>query len=296
MTSDRYDEDEGARPSSLRAVHKLAAPDIHYERQLRRDVEITNERVRKDLGPPGAVTSPLGFEIADSTKHQSTENAIVHDLDEDETMKAKHVVLATALGVAAGCTSGGNSRDGETASTSVGSHTAALRTPVDRRYVAPEVKDGKLIMPFYEHVFGSRCFDTLECSVLYEGRYDTKEDEKQGPLTDSLRRNLRANWSIGTLPTVASVKWVSKDGTRHEQDIDLGKIFASRLVHYAPELDVSEVNLSVISSPPEIVLAVDDRSIRVYMNARISLLHARFPGRPLSNFQNDVVLVHTERF
>jgi len=42
---------EGARPSSLIPVHKLATRDPMHDLQLLRDVAIINERVRRELGP-----------------------------------------------------------------------------------------------------------------------------------------------------------------------------------------------------------------------------------------------------
>ena len=48
---------EGARPSSLVAVHKLRTPDPLYDQQLQREVATINERTRKELGSALA-TSP----------------------------------------------------------------------------------------------------------------------------------------------------------------------------------------------------------------------------------------------
>lgn len=49
---DDRENEEGANPSSLIPVHKLRIPDPLYDQQLLRDVEIINERTRRELGPP----------------------------------------------------------------------------------------------------------------------------------------------------------------------------------------------------------------------------------------------------
>jgi len=51
MTTEDDFREEGARPSSLIPVHKLATRDPLHDMQLLRDVAIINERVRRELGP-----------------------------------------------------------------------------------------------------------------------------------------------------------------------------------------------------------------------------------------------------
>lgn len=51
MTMEDDFREEGARPSSLIPVHKLATRDPLHDMQLLRDVAIINERVRRELGP-----------------------------------------------------------------------------------------------------------------------------------------------------------------------------------------------------------------------------------------------------
>ena len=50
--------DEGAKPSSLISVHKLATRDVHYDLHLLRDLEMANARTRAELGslPSGGLT------------------------------------------------------------------------------------------------------------------------------------------------------------------------------------------------------------------------------------------------
>lgn len=173
--------------------------------------------------------------------------------------------------------------------------TASYGGRVDRRS-RPRVDGGALIMPFFNHNFGSACFDTLKCRVLYKNRYDTNDNEPRGGLTDRIRRNLSGSWILFDTPSVAKVTWTSKDGSSHDEEIDLGNIFRSKLVRYAADLDVSEVDLAVSYISPEIILVVEDRVVYVYMKAVIPLRHPTDPTNRHTNMRRDLIAVHTQEF
>jgi hypothetical protein len=275
MTNDEYDADEGARPSSLRAVHKLSTPDRHYDLQLLRERDIINARTRSDLGslPLGGVPAeakrkpnlsavpPIGHLRADETK-------------EEDTMKLQHLAMAAAVTMTSGC------------------HSVGLF----HRHIASKVEDGILKIPFSNHVFDAACYDTSRCRVLYNNAYVVNQGSSRGPFTERDYDNMGGHWIILEPPGAARVTWTSKDGVDHDETIDLGEIFRSRLVRYASDLNVSDVNLSVPPSSPDIILVVENRSIRVYMKAWVSLLYPSDPTNKLSNFRTDPVEAYSRNF
>jgi hypothetical protein len=275
MTNDPYDDDEGARPSSLRAVHKLSTPDRHYDLQLLRERDIVNARTRSELGPlpVGGVAieakrkpdlpalPPMGHLRADETK-------------EEDAMKLQHLVMAAAVTMTSGCQSVG----------------------LLHRQVASKVEDGVLKIPFSNHGFDARCYDTFKCRVLYENFYIVNDGGPRGSFTERGRDSLGGGLISLDFPSVARVTWTSKDGANHDEAIDLGKIFRSRLVRYAPDLDVNDVNLTVAPGSPDIILVVEDRSIHVYMRAHIPLLKPIDPRNKYSDFRSDLVAAYAHRF
>lgn len=256
------------------AVHKLSTPDRHYDLQLMRDMEIINTRTRIELGP-----LPLGGVAIDAKRKPCMPSPfcayeMTHDeIREDKSLDVKHLAIAAAVAVANGCSS-----------------------EIGVWHMKSKVEDGVLKIPFHDHVFGARCYDTLRCRVLYDNAYIVKDDGPRGPFTARDRDNLGGGWGNLDFPSVARVNWVSKDGASHDEKIDLGEIFRSRMVRYADDLNVNDVDLGVPPSAPDITLVVEDRSIHVYMKAWVWLIRPRFPNRKNSDFRHDSVVVYSQKF
>jgi len=274
VADDAFDKDEGARPSSLQAVHRLTAADRHYDLQLLRDLEIVNAQTRRELGRLPAGGLPVGIKRRPKLPNAPS-NAKTNgdDIREEETMDMKYLAMAAAMTVTSGCHSG-----------------------IKSWHMKSKVENGVLKMPFYDHSFGASCFDTLRCRVLYENAYIVNSGSPSGPFTERDRDNLDASWGNLEFPTVVRVSWTSKDGTNHDEKINLGEIFHSRLVRYPADLDVNDVKTSVPPSAPHIILVVEDRAIRIYMRAWIPLLRPRFPGRVHSDFRHDPVIAYSQTF
>jgi hypothetical protein len=167
----------------------------------------------------------------------------------------------------------------------------------DPRHIRPMIRDNRLVTPFFAHNFSATCFDTLECRVRYNNRYDPDDNGPTGTFTDELRSNLHAfRMGIANFPEPAEVKWVSKDGISHSAKIDIGSIFPSLMVLYGPDLNVNDVNLQSDPFPPDIYLVVENRSIHVYMRAHVDLRHPTDPRNELTNYREDLVLAYTEDF
>jgi hypothetical protein len=153
---------------------------------------------------------------------------------------------------------------------------------------------------FVAHNFGAFSYSTYGCKVLYNNmlRVDDPDDVLQissASIGSKYPENLDASYiGIANFPPPAKVTWRSKDGTPHEAAVDIGEIFKDRLIRH----DVAREDIPETASigPPDIILEVNDRTINVYMRARISLKKPRFPDRPHSNYQDDLIKVYTRTY
>ena len=155
-------------------------------------------------------------------------------------------------------------------------------------------------LKFVRHSFGAYCYDTIGCKVLYAGfPHGASSDDEVSPPASSRGPDYRKHWNAGHLalpnfPPPAVVTWRSKDGTAHEAEVDIGEIFKDRLIlHDVPREDIRE---GVSIHNPGIVLEVNDRTINVYMKARIPTNSLRTPGNPNSDFRNDPVLAWSRTY
>jgi hypothetical protein len=291
------DDNDDVGPSCLIAVHRSHVVDLHHAGQMLRELEIINKRTRSELGTAdsaGLKAVPKRRPFIPETTLMS--KASDQESTEEEVVRLQHLAMAAVATVGAGGSAKVVGSSGGPVAAAVESGSDSRGNTVDPRYVAPRVINGKLIMPFFNHSFSSYCFETMKCRVLYRNRYDVIDDERTGPLTEDVRKNLGAHWMLFDLPSVARVSWVSKDGASHDEMIDLGEIFSSRLVRYAPDLDVGDVDLDVYYGGPEVILVVEDRSIHVYMKSRIVLSHPVSPSNRLSNVRSDLIVAYTHEF
>jgi hypothetical protein len=106
---------------------------------------------------------------------------------------------------------------------------------------------------------------------------------------------MRAGWGpIANFPPPATVTWRSKDGSSHEAEIDIGEIFKDELIrHNVAREDAMD---PASSGMPNIILEVNDRTINVYMRAMIWLKEPRLPGRPHSDYQDDLIKVFSRNY
>jgi len=152
---------------------------------------------------------------------------------------------------------------------------------------------------FKRHNFGAACYSTYGCKLVYADllHLDQPEDELQ-PSSESIGPDYRDNLSGGRLgivnfPPPAIVVWRSKDGTPHRTEVDMGAIFKDELIlHNVPRNEVGEG--SVLE--PEIILEVNDRTINVFMKARIPTKELQIPGNQHSRFRDDLILAYTRTY
>lgn len=152
-------------------------------------------------------------------------------------------------------------------------------------------------LKFKRHNFGSYCFNTIGCKVLYNNFYDSldEENEVSPPPLPNYPNNLNADTGpIENFPPPAIVTWRSLDGVPHEAKIDIGAIFKDqRILHHVPEDQIPTETAAFDGA--DIVLVVNDRTISVYMKTTIALKKPRDPSNPLSNSVHEMNLayIHT---
>src|SRR3546814_14273196 len=81
--------------------------------------------------------------------------------------------------------------------------------------------------------------------------------------------------SIANFPPAAIGTRRSKDGTPHHAEVDIGDIFKDRLIRH--NLQREEISETSSISHPGIILEVNDRTINVYMRARIPTKELQIP-------------------
>ena len=138
--------------------------------------------------------------------------------------------------------------------------------------------------------------------MLYggRGRAEDSQDELQTSsesIGDRYPNNMRAGWGpIRNFPSPAEVTWRSRDGTPLHADVDIGEIFKDELIRH--NLRLEEITPIALASDhaPGIILEVNDRTINVYMRATLWLKSPRFPDRPHSNYQDDLIKVYSRTY
>jgi hypothetical protein len=148
---------------------------------------------------------------------------------------------------------------------------------------------------FKEHNFGARCYDTLDCKVIYDD-FDhgepepTKSSSDYGP--DYLKGWNGSYLGVKNFPPLAHVVWRTKDGVEHRAEIDIGEIFKDQVVlHHVPREEVFDLSDGKYESPPSILLEVNGNVIRIYMSAMIPTKHYQARGNRHSAYREDLILV-----
>ena len=150
---------------------------------------------------------------------------------------------------------------------------------------------------FEEHGFSARCYDTQSCKIVYADVHHG--DPKPSPPASTYGSGYLDKWTSGhggirNFPPPAKVTWTAKDGSEHEAEIDIGALFEDQLIrHFVPREELKDVPNGRIPVDPDILLEVNDRTIRVYMRAYVPTRHLQIPGNKHSARRDDLVLVKT---
>ena len=194
-------------------------------------------------------------------------------------------ILGTALAVAVLTTAGG-------------CQSAVSATTM---HEGKAVKDNIEVLHFKTHGFSAWSYNTIGCKVVYANRYqvDDPDDKVQPPPFGPGYRDV---WSgggqigIDNFPPPAEVSWKSMDGTSHHVSVDIGGIFKDqRIVHRVRKGEV-KTNLLDQDLMPDIVMEINDRTIRVFMQAHVGTKHLQDPAKPLSDFRDDLIEVWSKTY
>ncbi|MBB3229149.1 hypothetical protein FHW69_003801 [Luteibacter sp. Sphag1AF] len=179
---------------------------------------------------------------------------------------------------------------------SLGCHTAMQNVHSSR--VIAQQRQRKFPLTFTAHNFAAYCFSTSGCKVLYDGMYDVMDSENKltAPLMGPkhLHGLDAVTLDIANFPPPAVVSWRSRDGTFHEDSVNLDEIFKDRrVVHNVDEKKISE---TVFIADPDILLIVDDRTLSVYMKTYLPLKELSDPANRYSGMSESFVLVYTKTY
>lgn len=296
----------------LRGPRVLKVQDPFHDAQLLRDVAIINTQTTEALGalPPGGL--PILPKRRPLPLLPETPMPTGRDDEESAMPKMPMQVAAVASLALAACATPGAATPPAT--------QMQENVPVSSvRYTYPEtpvLTSGELVsegdpaisakmnykpvewpLRFEKHSFGPRCYDTLECHVIYDnfkfgGDKPTRSSASYGP--DYLKDWNGSYGAVPNFPSAARVIWRSKDGSSHKAEIDIGEIFKDQLMrHFVPREEAADLPDGKNESPPSILLEVNDRVIRVYMVASVPTKHLQKPGNRYSTSRRDLVLVKT---
>jgi len=155
-------------------------------------------------------------------------------------------------------------------------------------------------LTFKEHSFGSHCYNTLRCSVIYDN-YDFTRLDADRPSGPPPSPDYRDKWKNASylgarnFPSPAEVKWTSLDGAEHEAFIDIGSIFKDeKVLHHVEQSNIPDgwgLNIR-----PSIYIEVNDRTVSVLMRAHIATKDFRTPGNPDSNYRRETIVAWSKTY
>jgi len=99
---------------------------------------------------------------------------------------------------------------------------------------------------------------------------------------------------IEGVPGPATGTWKSRDVTPMQATVDMEEIFRDRLIRHSVTREDIPDRIGI--GTPLIVLEVFDRTINVYMKARIPLKALRDPENRYSDFETDLIRVWSRTF
>lgn len=149
---------------------------------------------------------------------------------------------------------------------------------------------------FKRHNFQALCYDSIGCTVVYNGHPQVRQAEDKPsppkPAGDNDKVWGSTELGIRNFPGPAEVRWKSRDGTTHEASVDIGRIFKDELIwHAVPKSEMTDFYAGPVAGAPDVYLEVDDRTVSVYTAMFIPTRSEQVPGNKDSNFRKDIFLV-----
>jgi hypothetical protein len=140
----------------------------------------------------------------------------------------------------------------------------------------------------------------LRCAVSYAGvplRHEKPSPPSSHYGPNYLDHILGGHVGIDNFPDPAKIEWVSKGGTHHKAEIDIGSIFRDeQVLHNVPREEIPDQPDGRIGADPQILLEINDRTVRVYMRAFVPTRTSQIPGNVYSGSREDLILAKTYNF
>ena len=169
-------------------------------------------------------------------------------------------------------------------------------TQMDEHTIDPPALTRQVPLHFKRHNFEALCYDTLSCTVVYNGRYQNAISSSK-PAGDRSKAWGSTELGIRNWPSPAEVRWKSKDGTAHEVLVDIARIFKDELIwHSVRKEDMTDFYSGPVAGSPDIYLEVNDRTINVYTAMFIPTRTEQIPGNKNSDFRKDIFLVWSRTY
>lgn len=213
---------------------------------------------------------------------------------------AAGLIIAAGL-LLQGCQPVVHSPSNPNPSAAVGAHGTAAHGTAAPATDTPEAgTTAEWPLRFTAHNFGAFSYSTYGCKVVYGDmlRLDDPDAELQissESLGGKYPENLDAGFlGIANFPPPARVTWRSRDGTPLSAEVDVGEIFADGLIRH--NVAREEIPAGTYIGPPAIILVVDDRTVSVYMRARIPTKALQRPGNRYSDFRAELIEVYSRTY
>lgn len=167
----------------------------------------------------------------------------------------------------------------------------------------PSVAPNQFPLKCVDHGFGSYCYNTLACTVVYNN-YDFNHLDAHTPSGPPPSSSYRAAWwpashgGIRNFPSPAEVRWTSLDGVKHAAKVDMAAIFRNeRVLYRVADAEIPDGMFAQgLVAGPSIFLEVNDRTINVYMAAMIPTKTEQIPGNKYSKARTDLMLAWTQTY
>ena len=124
-------------------------------------------------------------------------------------------------------------------------------------------------LTFKRHNFGVDCYNASDLEVVYANMKNTLCEGNIGRdrLPHDKNRIKATSGSFKVFSGPVEIKWFSKDGERHQIQLDLNDIFKGKKVIHKEKIEDLSVERS--HGTPGIYIEVDDRTLNVYMDVRM---------------------------
>lgn len=176
----------------------------------------------------------------------------------------------------------------------------AMSTQTDTIQPPPETH--AVPLKFARHNFEAFCYSTRSCRVVYNNHdFASYTGGKPSPAPHS--PDYKREWpgvlyvGIDNFPSPVDVQWTSMDGSKHQAQVDLARIFKDQLIwHKVPKSDMADFYSGPVAGEPNIYLEVKDRVVSVYMEMLVPTRTEQIPGNKLSYGRDDLFLVWTHTY